>query len=88
MIYKKKHQVQTVNELISIQEALTSQVGRITSLEGEIQQVAKSIELQEKQLFDLTKMISANREKAIPEFNDKALSILKQLGYSTCCISN
>lgn len=77
---QKKHQVQTVNELISIQEALTSQVGRITSLEGEIQQVAKSIELQEKQLFDLTKMISANREKAIPEFNDKALSILKQLG--------
>lgn len=77
---QKKHQVQTVNELISIQEALTSQVGRITSLEGEIQQVAKSIELQEKQLFDLTKIISANREKAIPEFNDKALSILKQLG--------
>jgi len=77
---QKKHQVQTIEELLTIQQDLTSKLVRVTNLSDEIQQLTEKNRVLEKELDELALLISANRKKAIPEFCSKAEAILKELG--------
>lgn len=77
---QQKHHVQTIEELLTIQQNLTSKLVRVTNLSDAIQQLKEESKVYEKELDELAFQISANRKKAIPEFCLKAEAILKELG--------
>lgn len=77
---QKKHQVNSVNELLAIQNDLDNKVVSITTLESEINSLEKLIIEFENQLNDLAIKIHENRVKALPVLTDKLTLILEQLG--------
>jgi DNA repair protein RecN (Recombination protein N) len=77
---QKKHQVQTIDELIAIQNELENKVIASDSLELQIKNIGDEILQLEKQLNEKAIVISNNRIAAIPILTDKLLVILEQLG--------
>lgn len=77
---QKKHQVNSVEELLEIQNDLDNKVVSITTLESEINSLEKLIIEFENQLNDLAIKIHENRVKAVPVLTDKLALILVQLG--------
>jgi DNA repair protein RecN (Recombination protein N) len=77
---QNKHQVQTVEQLIEIQEDLEK---KVVSLENKTQQIKhideQIIEIRES-LIEKAKIISQNRSKAVPVLKEKLVQILEQLG--------
>ena len=78
----KKHQVNSVNELLQIQNDLDNKVVSVTILESEINSIEKLILEIESNLNNLATEIHKNRIEAIPILTDKLASILGQLGMS------
>ncbi|GAA4060676.1 DNA repair protein RecN [Flavobacterium cheonanense] len=76
----KKHQVNTVDELLVIQNDLDNKVVSVTTLESEIVEIENQIIQFENQLNVLANKIHDNREKAIPVLTDKLSSFLSNLG--------
>ncbi len=76
----KKHQVNTVDELLVIQNDLDNKVVSVTTLESEIIEIENQILQFENKLNDLANTIHDNREKAIPVLTDKLTSFLSNLG--------
>lgn len=77
---QKKHQVNSVDELLAIQNDLDNKVVSITTLESEINSLEKLIIELENQLNDLAIEIHENRVGAVPILTDKLALILEQLG--------
>lgn len=77
---QKKHQVQTVEELLIIQEDLDKKVVAIGDLDIRIKKGEQIITKQEQDLNMLAKIISENRKKSIPILSQKIIAILEQLG--------
>ena len=77
---QKKHQVNSVDELLEIQNDLDSKVVSVTTLESEINSIEKQIVVLESQLNDLAVGIHENRVGAVPVLTDKLAVILEQLG--------
>lgn len=77
---QKKHQVNSVEELLEIQNDLDNKVVSITTLETEINALEKLIIEFEYQLNDLAIEIHENRVGAVPVLIDKLALILQQLG--------
>jgi DNA repair protein RecN (Recombination protein N) len=77
---QKKHQVNSVEELLEIQNDLDNKVVSITTLESEINSLVKLIIELENQLNDLAIEIHENRVGAVPVLTDKLALILEQLG--------
>jgi DNA repair protein RecN (Recombination protein N) len=77
---QKKHQVNSVDELLAIQNDLDNKVVSITTLESEINALEKLIIEFENQLNDLAIEIHENRVGAVPVLTDKLALILEQLG--------
>jgi DNA repair protein RecN (Recombination protein N) len=77
---QKKHQVNSVEELLEIQNDLDNKVVSITTLESEIDTLEKLIIELENQLNDLAIEIHENRVGAVPVLTDKLALILEQLG--------
>lgn len=77
---QKKHQVLTVDELITIQNDLESKVVSVTTLEDSIVALQQELILLESQLDAQSSLISQSRSKAIPLLNDQLITILNQLG--------
>jgi len=77
---QKKHQVNSVDELLEIQNDLDNKVVSITTLESEINSLEKLIIELENQLNDLAIEIHENRVGAVPVLTDKLALILEQLG--------
>jgi DNA repair protein RecN (Recombination protein N) len=76
----KKHQVNTVDELLVIQDDLDNKVVSVTTLESEIVEIENQIIQFENQLNVLANKIHDNREKAIPVLTDKLALFLSNLG--------
>lgn len=76
----KKHQVNTIDELLIIQSDLDNKVVSVTTLESEIVEIENQIIQFENQLNVLANQIHDNREKAIPVLTDKLASFLSNLG--------
>ena len=77
---QKKHQVKTVDELLSIQNELDNKVVSVITLESEIEKIKNDIlELEEKLNVNATK-IHKNRVEAVPILTSKLQLILEQLG--------
>ncbi len=82
MIYslQKKHQVNSVDELLEIQNNLDAKVISVVTLESEISFIENQISESEIILNDLAFTIHENREVAIPILTNKLSLILEPLG--------
>lgn len=77
---QKKHQVQTIDDLIVIQNELENKVLAVDTLDFQIKNIEESIKQNELILNDKAIVISGNRTRAIPILSEKLLFILEQLG--------
>lgn len=77
---QKKHQVNTIEDLIEIKNQLDDKVLLVDNLEGKINKFSAFLSAKTNELNVTAKSISENRSKAIPVFIDKISSILFQLG--------
>lgn len=77
---QKKHQVQTIEELLEIQNQLENKVVSVSTLENEIEKLENKITDFQLKLDAVAVEISKSRSGAIPEFRDKLVAILNQLG--------
>lgn len=77
---QKKHQVQTIEELLDIQTELESKVVSVSTLEDEIKILENNIIDFEVQLDAIAAKISENRREAIPVLSEKLIGVLNQLG--------
>ena len=76
----KKHQVNTIQELIDIRNTIDDKVVETDGLEQEIIKLQKAIEVNKTELKNSAKVIHDNREKAIPVLEEKLVKILADLG--------
>lgn len=77
---QKKHQVNSVEELLEIQTDLDNKVVLADDLENTIQKLESKIQEIALNLDQLAETISGNRKNAVPILTDKITSILTQLG--------
>ncbi len=76
---QQKHRVNSINELLQIQNVISDKLNSITNLDKEIEKVKKLLAETEKHLDGLSKKITENRKKAIPLIEKGVSGILKKL---------
>lgn len=76
---QQKHQVKSVDELITIMEELSNKLLEFSSLETEIIKTKKELDTIQKSLTALAKKIAANRKKVIPKIENDIASLLSSL---------
>ncbi|MEC4113975.1 DNA repair protein RecN [Myroides pelagicus] len=77
---QKKHQVSTVEELLKIEEELSSKVFKANSLEEQIEKAQKDIKRLEDRLSVLANNISTARKDVIPSLQKQLIDILSLVG--------
>ncbi|CAM3955713.1 DNA repair protein RecN [Flavobacterium antarcticum] len=77
---QKKHQVNTVEQLISIQSGLESKAFAVQDLEDAIAKLETALENNEKDLDKVALHLHQRRQKAIPVLAEKLVGYLVQLG--------
>jgi DNA repair protein RecN (Recombination protein N) len=77
---QKKHQVNSIEDLLEIQNDLDNKVVSVVELEFEIKKLADSVEAVTSELDKLALNIRNNRLKAVPVLSEKLIYILEQLG--------
>ena len=77
---QKKHQVNTVEELLIIQAELENKAFAVQDLENEILKLETALENNENELDELASVLHQKREKAIPVLAEKLVGYLVQLG--------
>jgi DNA repair protein RecN (Recombination protein N) len=77
---QKKHQVLSVDELITIQTNLENSVLELGNLDEEIESISKAVEESITKLDSICDTIHQNRSTAIPVLSQKLISILETLG--------
>ena len=77
---QKKHQVQSVDELLEIQSKLENSVLELGNLEHEIASINESIQQKATVLDSLSEIIHEKRLKAVPVLSQQLISILETLG--------
>jgi len=77
---QKKHQVQSIDELLEVQNDLDNKVISVTTLESEIKSLELQIIAMESSLNELAIKIHKNRAAAIPIFIKKLEVILEEVG--------
>ena len=77
---QKKHQVNTVAELLVIEEGLSQKVFMATDLDDKIERMQKELVVQEEQLLIQCIAIREKRLEAIPKLQNQLIEILSLLG--------
>lgn len=77
---QKKHQVATVDELITIQGELKEKVSYSEDLDSLIEELTEKIEAVRKQLDEIAATISEKRREAVPVLADKITALLALQG--------
>jgi DNA repair protein RecN (Recombination protein N) len=77
---QKKHQVDSIEKLLTIQNELDSKVMKVDDLEITIQKSQKELEKITLEINVIANKITENRKNAIPKLIDKIKHILSQLG--------
>lgn len=77
---QKKHQVDTVTELISIREQLDEEVQSLTNLDADILRLEREIAQAKLDLEELAKKLTAQRTEVIPALTERLRLILVDLG--------
>ena len=77
---QKKHQVQTIAELLVIQNELDAKVIRVDDLDGAINKLQSELNSKQQEVDKIAKSIFENRRKTAPILIEKIKAILAQLG--------
>jgi DNA repair protein RecN (Recombination protein N) len=77
---QKKHQVTTVDELLSIQTTLENNLFELGNLESDIASLSLTIQDKTNELDVLAQIIHQKRTLAVPVLSDKLIAILATLG--------
>lgn len=77
---QKKHQVQTITELLVIQNELDAKVIRVDDLDSVINKLQSELNSKQAKVDEIAKAISENRRKTAPVLIEKIKAILAQLG--------
>ena len=77
---QKKHQVVTVDELLSIQSTLENTLFELGNLESDIAKLTQTIQDKANSLDALAQTIHQKRTVAVPVLSDKLIAILATLG--------
>ena len=76
---QKKHQVDSIEELLEIKNKLDAELLKVTNADEQIKNKENEIETVRKQLHDLADKIHTNRKKAIPKFTKELEKKLHRL---------
>jgi DNA repair protein RecN (Recombination protein N) len=76
---QQKHQVKTIDELITIKDDLSNKLLDFSSLETEILKTKAALELSTKTLTSKSKTLSDNRKKVIPKIEKEIATLLSAL---------
>lgn len=76
----KKHNVQTTEALLSIQQQLSKQLEKVLSIDDNIEQLIKKAASLQQQANELATSISTERHKQIQPFEQKVNKLLHQVG--------
>ena len=77
---QKKHQVQTIAELLVIQNELDAKVIRVDDLDGAINKLQSELNSKQQKVDEIAHSIFENRKKTAPVLIEKIKAILSQLG--------
>jgi DNA repair protein RecN (Recombination protein N) len=77
---QKKHQVQSIAELLVIQEELDLKVVKVDDLEVQIRKIESELQHTIATIDGIAQQISNNRKDAIPQLVTKIKTVLSQLG--------
>lgn len=77
---QKKHQVNSIDNLLFIQNELDNKVVSVVTLESEIEKIKSEITKLEEKLNNLAIRIHENRVEAVPVLTSKLMLILENLG--------
>ena len=88
MIYRlqKKHQVDTIAELLTLQNDLAEKVSSIETSDDDLKILERKVAVQENELLAIAKQISANRKTQIPVFEQKINGLLDAVGMKAATI--
>ena len=75
-----KHKVSDIDDLLQLKNELSAEQSSFVDLETKISSLEKEIISLENSLEKQTKVLTKNREKAIPVFKNKIENLLQQLG--------
>ncbi|QEM02011.1 DNA repair protein RecN [Mucilaginibacter rubeus] len=89
MIYnlQKKHRVNTIAELLQIQEELSDKVQQALFGDEAIEKLQKQIAADKAELEKLATQLSVNRKKAIPDIEKQILVTLAEMGMGNSMLS-
>ncbi|NVM66405.1 DNA repair protein RecN (Recombination protein N) [Mucilaginibacter sp. SG538B] len=89
MIYnlQKKHRVNTIAELLQIQEELSDKVQQALFGDEAIEKLQKQIAADKAELEKLATQLSVNRKKAIPDIEKQILATLAEMGMGNSMLS-
>jgi DNA repair protein RecN (Recombination protein N) len=79
---QKKHRVNTISELLNLQDELSGKIEQVVHGDEEIEKLQKQIAAEKKELEQLAGQLSANRAKAIPQIEKQVVESLAEMGMS------
>lgn len=77
---QKKHRVNTIAELLELQEELSGKIQQAVFGDEAIEKLQQQLALDKKELEQLAGQLSANRSKAIPQIEIQVLQTLAEMG--------
>jgi DNA repair protein RecN (Recombination protein N) len=83
---QKKHQVQTVEELIQIEQQLDKEVSKVLNLDEEILEKKQELDRLTTQLTEEAAKLSESRKAAIPHIEQELKSLLAEIGIPNATI--
>jgi DNA repair protein RecN (Recombination protein N) len=89
VIYRlqKKHNVDTIQELLTIQETLEQRVGKVLNFDEAIAQAQREMEKSQEALMKVAQRLSATRTKVIPAIENELTDLLKDVGMPNATVS-
>ena len=77
---QKKHNVETIEELITLKENLGQQLQEIENFDEEVEKLEKILDLKRKEVLSQAKELSETRKKAIQSFENELIAKVSVLG--------
>lgn len=89
MIYRlqKKHTVESIQELLSIQEVLEAKVGKTLNFDEAIAEAKKQMDKSYEALMKIAEKLSATRTQVIASIEGELMELLKDVGMPNATIS-
>ncbi|HVS92236.1 MAG TPA: DNA repair protein RecN [Mucilaginibacter sp.] len=77
---EKKHRVNTISELLQLQDELSEKIAQAVHSDEEIEKLEKQITAEKNELEKLAAQLSGNRAKAIPNIEKRVVEALAEMG--------